>query len=291
MSRAAVDRRVALLGSRGIESRERRIALLLRAVDCMDLTALAGDETAERVRDLCAKARRPVSPRITQALEVTALGTRVAAVCVEHRFLPVACAALSDTDIPVAVVSAGFPHGGGPLGERLAEIRASVAAGAREIDAVIPRQHVLAGDWRLLYDEVRAFREACGEASLKTILATGELGALDRVARASAVCLMAGADFLKTSTGKERVNATLPVGVVMARVIRAYRRRTGTCAGLKPAGGIRTAEQALAWLGLAEGELGRRWLTPALFRLGASGLLEDIERELARLVVTPGAPA
>jgi deoxyribose-phosphate aldolase len=192
----------------------------------------------------------------------------------------VALDALKGSGIPVAAGSTGFPAGMTPLPVRIAEIRASVAAGAAEIDVVVTRAHILTGNWRALYDEVRAFREACGDAHIKTILATGELGTLRNVARASLVCMMAGADFIKTSTGKESVNATLPVGLVMVRAIRDYRERTGFPVGFKPAGGIRTAKDALDWLSLMKEELGDPWLRADLFRFGASTLLADIERQL-----------
>jgi len=208
----------------------------------------------------------------------------VAAVCVYHLFVETAVDALRGTGIPVAAVSTGFPAGLSPFPQRLAEIEASVAAGAEEIDIVITRAHVLTGNWQALYDEVRAFRAASGSAHLKAILATGELGTLRDVARASAVAMMAGADFIKTSTGKEPVNATLPVGLVMARQIREYRMRTGHLVGLKPAGGIRTAKQSLDWLAMLKDELGDRWLRPDLFRFGASALLTDIERQLEHAV-------
>ncbi len=279
-----------LLETGRLGSDARRPRLLLQIVECLDLTYLEDDGTEQRVRALCARARQPVSPDLARAVGGAA-AIHVAAVCVHHRFLPVARRALAGSGIPVAVVSAGFPRGDGPLAARLAEIRESVAAGAGEIDAVIPRAHVLAGDWQSLYDEIRAYRAACGGATLKAILATGTLASLDDVARASAVCLMAGADFLKTSTGREVVNATLPAGVVMARAIRAYRRRTGTRAGLKPAGGITTAEQALAWARLVERELGIGALNPAWFRLGASRLLEDIDRALAREGIGTRSPS
>jgi deoxyribose-phosphate aldolase len=250
----------------------------------MDLTTLSGDDTPARVRRLCGKAQRPVRADLLAALGADGLPIRVAAVCVYHAMVATAVQVLAGARIPVAAVATGFPHGLSPMRERLGEIRASVAEGAGEIDVVITRAHVLTGAWEALYDEVRAFREACGRAHLKTILAAGELGPLRNVARASAVCLMAGADFIKTSTGKERVNATLPVGLVMARTIRAYRERTGIRAGLKAAGGIRTAKQALDWLLLIKDELGTPWLQPSLFRFGASGLLTDIERQLEHLV-------
>jgi deoxyribose-phosphate aldolase len=260
------------------DPRDRR--RLLRIVACLDLTYLEDNGTADRVRALCARARHPLSVASVARLPGTG-PVRVAAVCVHHRFLPVALDALDDSGIPVAIVSAGFPHGGGPLAERVGEIRASVAGGAGEIDAVVPRGHAVAGDWESLYDEVRAYRAACGDVTLKAILATGALPSLEHVARVSAVCLMAGADFLKTSTGREAVNATLPAGIAMARVLRAYRRRTGTRAGLKPAGGITTARQALGWGRLVEQELGSGALHPAWFRLGASSLLDDVDRALA----------
>jgi deoxyribose-phosphate aldolase len=212
------------------------------------------------------------------------LPIRVAAVCVYHRFVETALEALEGSGIPVAAVSTGFPAGLSPFEQRIAEIRASVAAGAEEIDVVISRAHVLTENWRALYDEVRAMREACGDAHIKTILATGELGTLRNVARASLVCMMAGADFIKTSTGKESLNATLPVGLVMARAIRAYRERTNHLIGLQAAGGIRTAREALDWLALIKDELGDRWLRADLFRFGASSLLADIERQLEHFV-------
>jgi deoxyribose-phosphate aldolase len=275
---ARVAARVSALEAMGSQSDASGPRLLLRIVECLDLTYLDQDGIEQRVRSLCARARHPLGPSPPPGAD----GVRVAAVCIHHRFLPVALAALEGSGITVAVVSADFPHGGGPLAGRVAEIRTAVAGGAGEIDAVVPRAPALAGDWQRLYDEVRAYRAACGAATLKAILATGALPTLDHVARVSAVCLMAGADFLKTSTGREAVNATLPAGVVMARVIRAYRRRTGNRAGLKPAGGISTAAQALAWVWLVEQELGRGSLRPTWFRLGASRLLDDIVRRLAR---------
>lgn len=280
VNRSAVERRADTIPRRRTVKREWQAAWLLRAITCIDLTTLAGDDTAGRVRRLCDKARRPVRPELLEQLGAERLDLRVAAVCVYHAFVETAVEALAGSGIPVAAVSAGFPAGLNPLPQRLAEIRASVGAGAAEIDVVITRAHVLTGRWEALYHEVRAFRDACGPAHLKTILATGELATLRNVARASAVCLMAGADFIKTSTGKEAVNATLPVGLVMARMIRAYRERTGHVAGLKPAGGIRSARQALDWLLMMRDELGPQWLDRRLFRLGASGLLTDIERQL-----------
>lgn len=280
INRSAVERRSATIPRRRTVKKDWQVAWLLRAVTLMDLTTLSGDDTPGRVRRLCAKARRPVRPEVLEGFGADRLDLRVAAVCVYHALVETAVEALQGSGIPVAAVSAGFPAGLSPFPQRLQEIRASLAAGAREIDVVISRAHVLTGGWEKLYHEVRAFREACGEAPLKTILATGELGTLRNVAQASLVCMMAGADFIKTSTGKETVNATLPVGLVMTRTIRAYRERTGQRVGLKPAGGIRAAKDALDWMLMIKDELGAEWLTPGLFRFGASGLLTDIERQL-----------
>jgi len=284
VNRSAVERRAAPLRARRTVKKEWQAAWLLRAITLMDLTTLSGDDTRGRVRRLCAKARRPVRADLLEAMGAGQLPIRVAAVCVYHRFVPTAVEALEGSGIPVAAVSTGFPAGLSPFEQRIGEIRASVAAGAEEIDVVITREHALTENWRALYDEIRAMREACGDAHIKTILATGELGTLRTVARASLVCMMAGADFIKTSTGKEGVNATLPVGLVMARAIREYRERTGQLIGLKPAGGIRAAKDALEWLALMKEELGDRWLRPDLFRFGASGLLTDIERQLEHFV-------
>ena len=284
VNRSAVERRTSSLRGRRTVKKEWQAAWLLRAVTLMDLTTLSGDDTAGRVRRLCAKARRPVRADLLEAMGASQLPIRVGAVCVYHRFVATAVEALEGSGIPVAAVSTGFPAGLSPFEQRLAEIRASVAAGAEEIDVVITRSHVLTEDWRALYDEVRTMREACGDAHIKTILATGELGTLRNVVRASVVCMMAGADFIKTSTGKETVNATLPVGLVMARAIRDFRERTGYMVGLKPAGGIRAAKDALDWLVLIKEELGDRWLRPDLFRFGASALLTDIERQLEHFV-------
>ena len=280
VNRSAVERRAATLGTRRTVKKEWQAAWLLRAITLMDLTTLAGDDTPGRVRRLCAKARQPVRPDILAALGADALRIRVAAVCVYHAMVETAVEALAGSGIPVAAVSTGFPAGLSPFAQRVAEIGESVKGGAEEIDIVVTRAHVLTGNWPALYHEVRAFRDACGDAHMKTILATGELGTLRNVARASLVCMMAGADFIKTSTGKEPVNATLPVGLVMARMIREYRERTGHHVGFKPAGGIRAAKDALVWLSLMKEELGAPWLRPDLFRFGASGLLTDIERQL-----------
>lgn len=284
VNRSAAERRAASIPARRTVKKEWQAAWLLRAITLMDLTTLSGDDTPGTVARLCAKARRPVRADILDALGVPGESVHVAAVCVYHAFVETAVAALEGSGIPVAAVSTGFPAGLSPLPVRVAEVRASVAAGADEIDVVITRAHALTGNWDALYDEVRAFREACGDAHVKVILGTGDLGTLTTVARASAVAMMAGADFIKTSTGKEGVNAVLPVGLTMARQVRAYLERTGHPVGFKPAGGIRSAKQSLDWLALMKEELGNRWLRPDLFRFGASGLLTDIERQLEHFV-------
>ena len=280
VNRSAVERRAATLPGRRTVKKQWQAAWLLRAITLMDLTTLSGDDTPGTVRRLCAKARQPVRPDLLESLGAQDLPIHTAAVCVYHALVPTAVEALRGTGIPVAAVSTGFPAGLSPWEQRVEEIHASVDAGAEEIDIVITRAHVLTGNWQALYDEVRAFRQACGPAHLKTILATGELATLRNVARASLVCMMAGADFIKTSTGKEAENATLPVGLTMVRAIREYRERTGHVVGFKPAGGIKTAKQSLDWLLMMKEELGTDYLRPNLFRFGASSLLADIERQL-----------
>lgn len=280
INRSAVERRAATIGTRRSLKKKHQAAWLLRAVSCIDLTTLAGDDTPGKVQRLCQKARRPVRGDILEALGVADLGITTAAVCVYHNLIQTAVKELEGSGIPVAAVSTGFPAGQIPLALKLAQVRESVAAGAMEIDIVISRAMVLTGDWQGLYEEVTAYREACGEAHLKTILATGELATLSNVAKASWVCMMAGADFIKTSTGKETVNATLPFSLVMVRAIREYLELTGYKIGYKPAGGISKAKDAISYLILMKEELGNQWLEPALFRFGASSLLGDIERQL-----------
>ncbi|MDJ1017259.1 MAG: deoxyribose-phosphate aldolase [Paracoccaceae bacterium] len=275
---SAIERRAASLPGRRSVKKEFQAAWLLKAITMIDLTTLAGDDTAGRVRRLCAKAASPVRQDILDALGMGPITT--GAVCVYHDMIGIAVEALQGTGIPVAAVSTGFPAGLSPYPLRVAEIRESVKAGADEIDIVISRRHVLTGNWQALYDEMAEFRKACGDAHVKAILATGELGTLRNVARASLVCMMAGADFIKTSTGKESVNATLPVSLVMIRAIRAYHEATGYRVGYKPAGGISKAKDAVTYLTLLKDELGPRWLQPDLFRFGASSLLGDIERQL-----------
>lgn len=284
VNRSAVERRAATLPRRRTVKRDWQAAWLLRAIALMDLTTLQGDDTPGNVLRLCAKARHPLRQDLVDGLGVGHLGITVGAVCVYHVLVPVAVRALQGSGIPVAAVSAGFPAGLNPFQQRLEEVQASLEAGAREIDVVITRAHVLTANWQALYDEVRGFRKASGDAVLKVILATGELATLTNVARASRVAMMAGADFIKTSTGKESINATLPVGITMTRQIRAYLEETGFAVGFKPAGGIRSAKAALDWMILMKEEVGDRWLRPDLFRLGASTLLTDIERQLEHFV-------
>ncbi|MBW8638033.1 deoxyribose-phosphate aldolase [Hoeflea sp. WL0058] len=277
---SAVERRCTTLSGRRSVKKDAQAGWLLKAVTCIDLTTLNGDDTANRVKRLCAKAMRPIRPDILEALGVADRRISTGAVCVYHRFVATAVEALEGSMIPVAAVSTGFPAGLAPHDTKVREIEASVADGAGEIDIVITREHVLTGDWKALYNEMRDYRAACGDAHVKAILATGDLRTLRNVAKASLVCMMAGADFIKTSTGKESANATLPVSLVMLRMIREYQARTGQLIGFKPAGGISTAKDVLAYQILMKEELGRRWLEPDLLRFGASSLLADIERQL-----------
>ncbi len=284
VNKSAVERRVDTLPKRRTVKKDWQAAWLLRAVTCIDLTTLSGDDTPGRVHRLCAKAKQPIRSDMLERLGVNGEKITVGAVCVYPNRVADAVQALRGSDIPVASVATGFPAGQTPLPQRIGEIEQAIEAGAREIDVVISRNHVLTGDWRALYDELRQFREACGEAHMKTILATGELGTLKQVYQASLVAMMAGSDFIKTSTGKESVNATLGVSLVMTRAIREYLDRFGYKIGFKPAGGISSAKQAMAWQELMKEELGDEWLMPDLFRLGASSLLMDLERQLYHFI-------
>jgi deoxyribose-phosphate aldolase len=281
---SAVERRAATLTKRRTVKKEWQAAWLVRALQCIDLTTLNSDDTDGRVRRLCAKAMRPLGSELQEALGLGDRRITTGAVCVYHRFVATAVDALQGSGIPVAAVSTAFPAGLSPMKTRLEEIEASVADGAGEIDVVITREHVLTGNWQALYDEVKAFKAACGPAHMKTILGTGDLKTLRNVGRASWVAMMAGSDFIKTSTGKEGVNATLPVALVMVRAIRAYREMTGNIVGFKPAGGIATAKDVLAFQFVMKEELGDEWLQPGLFRIGASSLLADIERQLEHFI-------
>ncbi|MBK8082618.1 MAG: deoxyribose-phosphate aldolase [Devosia sp.] len=280
MNRSALERRAATLPARRTVKKDWQAAWLLKAITLMDLTTLNSDDTPGRVERLCAKARHPVRADILEGLGASGLDVKPAAVCVYHAFVKTAVAALKGTGINVAAVSTAFPHGLAPLSTRLAEIEASVADGANEIDIVIERGMVLTGDWQGLYDEVKAMRKVCGDAHIKTILGTGELATQTNVAKASLVCMLAGADFIKTSTGKEKVNANLVTSLAMVRMIRWFHEETGIEIGYKPAGGIASAKLALDYMALIKEELGVHWLQPHLFRFGASSLLTDIERQL-----------
>ncbi len=277
---SAVERRTATLPARRSVKKDAQAAWLLKAVSCIDLTTLNGDDTEGRVRRLCAKARQPIREDLLQALGMGDHKITTGAICVYHRFVAAAVDALKGSGIPVAAVSTGFPAGLVPHDVKLREIEASVKDGAQEIDIVVTREYVLTGNWKALYDEMRDFRQACGDAHVKAILATGDIKTMKNIAKASMVCMMAGADFIKTSTGKESSNATLPVSLVMLRTIRDYYERTGYKIGFKPAGGISAAKDVLNYQILMKEELGRPWLEPSLFRVGASSLLADIERQL-----------
>ncbi|MDR5826413.1 deoxyribose-phosphate aldolase [Caballeronia sp. LP006] len=280
VNQSAVLRRASTLGTRRAVKKDAQAAWLLKAITCIDLTTLSGDDTTARVERLCAKARRPVRDDLLEALGMTPGSIRTGAVCVYHRYVKAAVNALDGSGIPVAAVSTGFPAGLNPHELKLREIEASVKDGAAEIDIVVTREYVLTGNWKALYDEMRDFRAACGNAHVKAILGTGDIRTLSNIAKASMICMMAGADFIKTSTGKESVNATLDVSLVMVRMIREYLARTGVAIGFKPAGGVSTAKTALEYQILMKEELGREWLEPELFRIGASSLLADIERQL-----------
>jgi deoxyribose-phosphate aldolase len=280
---SAAERRAATLTSRRSVKKEYQAAWLVKALQCIDLTTLAGDDTPGRVHRLCAKAMRPLRDDIVEALGLSAM-PHVGAVCVYASMVPHAVKALRGSGIPVASVATGFPAGLTPLPMRLAEIKYAVGEGADEIDIVIHRAQVLTQDWNALYDEVAAMREACGAAHMKAILATGDLKTLRNVYKASMVAMQAGSDFIKTSTGKEDVNATLPVSLTMLRALRDYGEYTGQKIGFKPAGGLKTAKDAMSWQILMKEELGRRWLEPDLFRIGASSMLADIERQLEHFI-------
>jgi deoxyribose-phosphate aldolase len=285
VNRSAVERRVETLPKRRTVKKDWQAAWLLRAVTCIDLTTLAGDDTPGRIRRLCAKAKQPVRQDVLDRLRIDGQKITVGAVCVYPNRVRDAAESLRGTNIPIASVATGFPAGQTPLAQRIGEIEQAIESGAREVDVVIPRNYVLTGDWAALYDEIKQFRKTCGDAAhMKTILAAGDLGTLKQVYQASLVAMMAGSDFIKTSTGKETINATLEFTLVMARAIREYLERTGFSVGLKPAGGINTAKQAIAWQSLMKEELGDDWLMPDLFRIGASSLLTDLERQLYHYV-------
>ena len=280
MNRSALERRAATIGTRRTVKKDYQLAWLLKAITLIDLTTLNSDDTDGRVERLCAKARNPLRQDILERLDIGGLRILPGAVCVYHSFVKTAVNALDGTVIPVAAVSTAFQHGLAPIETKLREIEMSVADGAKEIDIVIERGMVLRGDWQALYDQVKAFRKACGDAHIKTILGTGELATQTNIAKASLVCMLAGADFIKTSTGKEKVNANLVTSLTMIRMIRWFAEETGIEIGYKPAGGIAHTKDALNYMALMKEELGTHWLQPHLFRFGASSLLTDIERQL-----------
>jgi deoxyribose-phosphate aldolase len=280
INRSAIERRAATMGTRRTVKKDWQAAWLVHAIKTIDLTTLSGDDTVGTVKRLCAKARQPIQQQLLADIGLADIKLHTGAVCVYHAFVKTAVDALEGSGIPVAAVSTGFPAGLTPFPQKIEEIKASVKDGASEIDIVISREHVLTGNWRALYDEVKAFRDACGPAHMKSIIATGELGTLKNIGRASIVCMQAGSDFIKTSTGKEPTNATIAGSLVMVRAIRQYYEQTGHKVGFKPAGGIRSAKQALEWLILMKEELGDEWMQPHLFRIGASALVNDIERQL-----------
>ncbi|EEB20061.1 deoxyribose-phosphate aldolase, putative [Pediculus humanus corporis] len=261
-----------------------KAAWLLKAVSCLDLTTLSGDDTWSNVNRLTIKAVNPIPSKILSALEFPQKTFTTAAVCVYPSRVTDAVSTLKKLSLveefPVAAVSTGFPTGQFCLDSRLLQIEDCLKNGASEIDVVIDRSLVLTNEWELLYKELKLMKEKCGSAKMKTILAVGELGNFRNVYKASLVAMMAGSDFIKTSTGKETINATFPLGTVMMRAIREYYTKTNYKVGFKAAGGIKTSNDALNWLALAKKELGVKWLDKSLFRIGASGLLQDIEKEL-----------
>mmetsp|Transcript_150093 Transcript_150093/g.279770 ORF Transcript_150093/g.279770 Transcript_150093/m.279770 type:complete len:338 (-) Transcript_150093:177-1190(-) len=280
----ALQRRAATHKTRRSVKKAWQAAWLLRAAQCVDLTTLAGDDTDVNVNRLCAKAKHPIRLDLLKAMGVNPDLITTGAVCVYPNLVPDAAKALKGTNIPIASVATGFPAGQTPLPQRLEEIRTAIKWGATEIDIVVPRRAVLTGDWQGLYDDVKVCKQACGDVHMKTILAIGECGTMTNVYKASLVAMMAGSDFIKTSTGKEGVNATFEVALVMVRAIREFHEKTGFRVGFKPAGGIRAAKDTLSWLALMKEELGDEWTHPTLFRLGASALITDIERQIFHYV-------
>lgn len=286
VNRSAIEARATEIGTRRTFKVEAQVAAYLAAIRCMDLTTLAGDDTPGRVARLCAKALNPLERETIVALDVGSYPITAAAVCVYPAQIRTAVQCLSGR-VPVASVATGFPAGQTFPEVKLAEIEFAIKAGATEIDVVISREKVLTGKWKSLYDEILDYRRVCGtRAKLKTIIGVGNLETFSNIAAASAVAIMAGSDTIKTSTGFEPSNATLPCGLVMVRQIRRF-ADLGVLShqniGFKPAGGIRRAKDAMLWLILMMEELGHAWTKPNLFRIGASGLLTDLERQLRHL--------
>jgi deoxyribose-phosphate aldolase len=273
VDQVGVEERAASLAKRSIK-KQSKVAALRMAVSMMDLTTLEGADTAGKVEALCSKARRPdpADPEVPP----------VAAVCVYPTLVAVAKHALAGSGVKVASVATAFPSGQASMAVRLADVADAVEAGADEVDMVINRGAFLAGRYREVFEEVLMVKESCGAARLKVILETGELGTYDHVRRASMLAMAAGADFIKTSTGKIQPAATLPVTLVMLEAIRDFHDRTGRMIGMKPAGGVRTAKQSIQYLVLVNETLGPAWLTPEWFRIGASSLLNDCLMQLAK---------
>ncbi|HEX5274127.1 MAG TPA: deoxyribose-phosphate aldolase [Candidatus Rubrimentiphilum sp.] len=262
-----LEARAGSLAKRSIKTTA-KVAGIRLAIQCMDLTTLEGKDSHGRIRSLCAKALHP-APHLPDV-------PSVAAVCVYPNLVPAAKEALRGSSVKVASVATAFPSGQSSMEVKLADTAEAIAAGADEIDMVIDRGAFLSGYYRAVYDEIVAIKAACGPVHLKVILETGELGSYDAIRRASDLALEAGADFIKTSTGKVGTNATFPVAVTMCEAIRDYARRTGRRAGLKVAGGVRNTKQAMTYLVITKETLGESWLTPDLFRIGASSLLDDL---------------
>ena len=276
---SAVERRTVSLTKRRTVKKEYQAAWLLKSITLLDLTTLSGDDTFGKVDRLCQKALQPISLNILNSLELEEENILVGAVCVYHNLVSHAKKQLQDK-LPIAAVSTGFPAGLSSFETRKKEITNSIKAGADEIDIVINRAYVLQNDWQRLYDEVRTFKETAKNKKIKAILGVGDLETMRNVAKASLVCMMAGADFIKTSTGKEKINANLNNSLVMLRMIREFYDYSGKKIGFKPAGGISTAKSVLEFLILVYEELGNTWVNPSLLRIGASSLLIDIERQL-----------
>ena len=281
---SAIERRTSTITKRRTVKKDYQVAWLLKAVTLLDLTTLEGDDTFGKVDKLCAKGMNPISNTILDNLGLSKNSVHVGAVCVYHNLVQHAQEILKNK-LPVASVSTGFPAGLSSFQTRKKEIINSIHSGAKEIDVVINRTYVLRNEWKKLYDEIKDFKLAAKTRKLKVILGTGEIGTLKNVAKASLVAMMAGADFIKTSTGKEKTNANLNNSLVMLRMIREFYEYTGKKIGFKPAGGISTAKEVLNYLILMYEELGSEWMHPSLFRIGASRLLIDIERQLYHYAV------
>ena len=275
---SAVERRTSSLVKRRSVKKDYQAAWLLKAVTLIDLTTLSGDDTFGKIDRLCHKALNPIARDILNSFQLAG-SLQVGAVCVYHHLVKQAKKNL-DEKMPIAAVSTGFPAGLSSFGTRKKEIIDSINAGATEIDIVINRGFVLQNDWVKLYNEVKNFKQTANGVKIKAILGVGDLETMRNVAKASLVCMMAGADFIKTSTGKENINANLNNSLVMLRMIREFHEYSGKKIGFKPAGGISSSKTVIEFLILVMEELGEEWIDPSLLRIGASSLLIDIERQL-----------